>query len=40
MRHRCREFAERFTIEGWREAIATHCLNQWGGARVDGRLRA
>jgi len=39
VRRRCRDFAERFTIERWQAQIAEACAAQWGVRLEDGRLR-
>jgi hypothetical protein len=38
MRRRCREFAEHFTLERWKDIIGKQCAEQWGMRLVDGKL--
>ncbi|HEX5436204.1 MAG TPA: glycosyltransferase [Gemmatimonadaceae bacterium] len=40
LRHRCRAYAEGCTLDGWADAIARLCEQQWHLSRVNGRLRA
>lgn len=38
MRARCREYAEQFTIENWKQSIAGYCCARWQCRVENGRL--
>lgn len=39
LRHRCRAYAEQFTLEAWTERIGQICAAQWKMAYSQGKLR-
>jgi len=39
LRQRCRDYAERLTLEAWTEEIGRICAEQWRLNLVDGKLR-